>query len=429
MKKQLGTLLLLSGLATAGFAQEDEGKLTISGQVKNRTEIVNGNNGALKQKISAPGLGTNFRSRLKFSYTKGDVKVVLSPQAIGTYGGQNAILLDDNDLTQGFGMFEAYGQYAKGKATFKFGRQAVVHGDQRILGGLDWAMSGRSHDGITAAFKLGEATKLTSGVIYNSSGNVILPGANNVKESGNDQSEGFQYAWLDTKISDLSLSAVALNMLYTTGDTDPVYTSVFTLGLMPKYKISDNLTLSASLYRQFGGTDIAATEDKKTVSYLYNFDVIAKVGKVGLTVGFDLVSGDNEDTDRSEAFTQNAFGTTHKFYGFQDFYYVGGNDDDGFGIFNPYIKASTKVGKATVLAHLHAFYSSRTRSAIEVESGSFLMNELDLVVKYPVASGFGLAAGASVSGDTKALRELREETTGTVGNVNSWAWLQAMFTF
>jgi len=442
MKKQLGTLLLLSGLATAGIAQEDEGKLTITGQMKNRTELNNGVNVALKQGNTVPGIGTGYRARVNFAYTKGDVKVVLSTQSIGGFDAEDIYFLNDN--SNQFGMFEGYGQYTKGKATFKFGRQVISYGDQRILGGLDWAMSGRSHDGLVTKFALSENTKLDVGVVYNSNGQT-LPGAGNVdmdELAGED--EGFQYLWLSQKAGDLSVDFLAMNDLnIATGGAGTVAKphGIVTLGLMPKYKLTDALTLSASIYRQFGQNGYNATvlSGITEKSFMYNFDATYKTGESAVTLGFDLVSGDDEETVGTNEQFELFHGTHHKFYGFMDFFYVG--EKPATGLFNPYVKFSTKLGKATVLAHLHGFYASKTRNYSEaiVESGDLFGNEVDLVVKYPVASGFGLAGGVSAMTDTKALRATRTNTTSSnqsidemtdkADNINSWVWLQANFTF
>ena len=433
MKKQLGTLLLLSGLATAGLAH-DSGRLIIGGQLRTRTELRNGQGNDLKIMNTTPGLGTSFRSRLTMDYEKSDLKIHFSPQVVATFDGVN--IQNQSQLN----IFEAYGKYTKDNFNIKIGRQVISHGDQRILGGLDWANFGRTHDGAVANYKKGKVNSYLGVVLQSGSTGTTgaVSGANNnvqTSDIADNTSRGFQYAWLDTDFGKFKFSGIAMNVLSyqeNLNSLDAKLSAILTLGGMPSYAVNDNLTLAGSFYYQFGGSAGMGT---KTSAHLLSATANYKFSdKLSLLAGADLVSG--EGSGPTTVAFNPYYGTHHKFYGFMDFFYtpLGGTDptDATIGLNDFYLKSTIKIKKVTLLAHAHAFFVNKTQSGTGVESMDLLATELDLVAKLPITKGFGLAAGTSIMTDTKDLRVARgqaDELAGSIGNINSWGWLQANFTF
>lgn len=75
----------------------------------------------------------------------------MSVQDVSTWGDTPQILpTDGNDS---FSLFQAWAQLLLNENwSIKAGRQVLSYDDQRILGGLDWAMQGRFHDALLVKY-------------------------------------------------------------------------------------------------------------------------------------------------------------------------------------------------------------------------------------------------------------------------------------
>lgn len=137
-------------------------QLTISGQVRPRTEYRNGA-GTLRLKDNAPSFFVSQRSRLTFKYKMNHVIVQTSLQDVRVWG-QDASTFSTTDGSK-LELHEGWAEIAmadKTDSTFKhstvdyfaikIGRQELVYDDQRLLGNLDWLQQARRHDAII--FKL-----------------------------------------------------------------------------------------------------------------------------------------------------------------------------------------------------------------------------------------------------------------------------------
>ncbi|MFK7901108.1 MAG: hypothetical protein AB8B61_10175, partial [Cyclobacteriaceae bacterium] len=171
----LAAAMGLSSLGATAQTKVDLGQLTIKGQIKPRAELYNGINGpvnggpALGAGNNTPGLAIQQRSRLTFNYKKDKLTIQISPQYVNFWGAeaQTHSLVADQGPNTSFSLFEGWAQYQfTEKSAVKFGRQPLVYGDQRILGGLDWAAAGRAHDALVYKFKSG-STSFDIGATYN----------------------------------------------------------------------------------------------------------------------------------------------------------------------------------------------------------------------------------------------------------------------
>lgn len=435
MKKKIGVILLLSGVATMNFAQVDMSKLKITGQIRPRAELYNGTNGSLANARNVPGLAIQQRSRLNFQYTDEKLTVKIAPQYINFWGEdpQTFDLTTSGTQDGTVTIAEAWALYkASEKISFKFGRQAISYGDQRVLGGLDWAAAGRFHDALVIKYASG-STKLDFGVTYNDTehnNNVTTytpPASGQNKAHIGTGPKSMQYLWLSQKLGDLSLGATAINLVIEeTSGSNTIPVDLFTFGLLPKYKLSDAFTISASGYYQTG---IGLGEDNAVSAYLANLDLIYKADGKGVTLGTDIVSGDANTTNNTSTSFNPLFGTHHKFYGLMDYFYVGENSGNEVGgLIDVYLKTSMKASdKLTLVAHGHYFMSeSGFDGAEEYGTGEGLGFEADLILKYKVTKGFGLVAGYSQMFASEALDDA---IGGSASEFNQWSWVQANVTF
>ncbi len=414
------TLVVLGLLATGALRAQ----VTINGEIRPRTELYNGNNNGKASGDNTPGLATQQRSRLTFTYlgkeeTEG-LKIVLSPQLISFWGQmpQAYDLLGDGvpgAPEANFSVFEAYAQYKLSDLfTLKFGRQAISYGDQRWFGALGWAASGRAHDAFVGKFTLGESSTLDVGFTLNQTrhtndANVALQ---NIR-AGN---KSLQYLWYETKLGDnVTLPAMITNITNQDVDTAGVFegthTHVTTVGTMPSIKVSDNIKLDASAYYQF-------SEDNHTATLLAA-SATFKTGNTPVTIGADIVSGKAvDDTDTKSKTWLQPFGTNHKFYGLMDFFYVGETRQEGLNDF--FIKSVFKLNdKSKLIAHAHYFTANKDYAS--AENGNMtkeIGGELDLIYNLNISKPFNLKLGYS--------QFLASEAFGVIpsDDFNNWVWLQ-----
>jgi Alginate export len=156
--KGLPLLLILSVL----FAVKSNGQLTLTGQLRTRTEYRNGL-GTLKPTVNDAAFFTSQRSRLTFNYKANHVILQTSLQDIRVWG-QDASTISNADGNK-LGVHEAWAEiilankkdtsFKKSAVEYfavKLGRQELVYDDVRLLGNLDWLQQARRHD--AAVFKL-----------------------------------------------------------------------------------------------------------------------------------------------------------------------------------------------------------------------------------------------------------------------------------
>src|SRR5687767_1678859 len=131
-------------------------QLTLTGQVRTRTEYRNGV-GALRPKNNDAAFFTSQRSRLTFNYKAGRVILQSSLQDVRVWG-QDASTISNADGNK-LGVHEAWAEIIlanKNDSTFRFhpvdyfalklGRQELMYDDSRLLGNLDWLQQARRHD-------------------------------------------------------------------------------------------------------------------------------------------------------------------------------------------------------------------------------------------------------------------------------------------
>lgn len=149
-------------LCTVLLFFEASGQVTLTGQVRTRTEYRNGL-GTLIPKTNDASFFTSQRTRLTFTYKMNRVIFQTSVQDVRVWG-QDASTISNADGIK-LGLHEAWAEIVlanKKDTTFKksavdyfgikIGRQELLYDDSRLLGNLDWLQQARRHDAIV--FKL-----------------------------------------------------------------------------------------------------------------------------------------------------------------------------------------------------------------------------------------------------------------------------------
>ncbi len=417
------TLVVLL-LATGQVAKA---QFELKGEIRPRTEFRNGFKKLQPASDADYALFTEQRSRLYGTYKSDKIDVGLTIQDVRIWGEIGQINKSDGLLS----VHEAWGSIKfSPKTSLKLGRQELVYDDQRVLGSLNWAAQGRSHDG--ARLIVQDSTwDLHLGLVHNQSADIpeparltttyYSPGTNLVGFSlGNPKN--MQFAWWNKKTGAFQTSILAMNVGNQAADSSVKYQMTF--GINPSYKINDKLKLFGSFYYQLGKN----AGDADVAAYLGSINLgITPSKTVGLTLGADFVSGNDWDaqsgtnTNSDDNSFDVMYGTHHKFYGLMDYFYVG-NPHKDVGLNDFYLKAKTKTGEKTVLlSHLHYFMSNGSitdASGAEVSAG--LGAELDLVFVYKYAQNITFKLGYSQLLGTDSMEILKG---GDRSSLNNWAWL------
>ena len=157
---------IVLGLALAAFSiQTAKAQLTVTGQVRERSEVRDGQ-GTLNKDGQKAALFNTQRTRLNVGFTGYRYKVFASLQDVRVFGQDassiNRVTTAANDgvlLNEAWTELMLIDTLSKiQNVSLKIGRQAISYDDQKVLGGLDWLQQGRRHDAIVRKRRAKRAT-------------------------------------------------------------------------------------------------------------------------------------------------------------------------------------------------------------------------------------------------------------------------------
>ncbi len=415
MKNKLKlTILLLLVLVFEGKAQE----LSIDADIRARAEYLHGFGNPIPGGSDA-GVFIQQRSRLKFGYTAEKFAAHVSFQDVSVWGDTPQIAAGDNNNSLSLAEAWVDLKFGKGWST-KLGRQALVYDDQRVLGGLDWAMQGRFHDAILLKYAK-EGFKFDAGFSFNQNGPGRIGTLFDPNNEGNARAvfdyKSMAYAWLHKDWSTLSASFLFINNSYQELDgQDPIEGTVNrqTFGTHLEFKPTKGLKFVSHIYGQTG----EFAEDVDLGAYNASLEVTYKPGKTLFGLGIETLSGDdNGGSDgKIESFFP-IFGTNHKFNGYMDYFYVG-NHANNVGLNDIYAKAVIKTGaKSKLLAKAHYFSAAQSIDGVDDYFGT----EIDIVYSHKILPYATLKIGYSqlfASDDFLATRL----PSGSESGLQNWGW-------
>ena len=419
MKRQYTFIFLL--ILSIQFAAA---QFTLDGEFKPRTEYRNGF-GSIIPDAADPGFAIATRLRLNAGYEFDSFKFYMSLQDVMVWGENRQIKPEDSNNS--FSVFQAWADIKLGEGfSTKLGRQQLVYDDQRILGGLDWAMQARNHDAgllrykkggfmLDAAFAFNQDFTATTG---NPSGFQSIGTAYNT--SGFFSYKTMQFLYLKQKWDAFSASALLMNNGFQNFTGDPAVadgvSNLLTLGTHLNYK-------KGSFGAAFNGY-LQSGERQNSVdvsgAYLLGLDLSYKVSNgVTLGLGAEIISGNDAGTaDQTEAFFP-LYGTNHKFNGFMDYFYVG-NHANSVGLTDIHASAKFALGKTSSLLVKVLNFSGEQELASGEKS---LGTEVDLVFAKKF-KGYGLAIGYSQMFASDGMYELKGVTEADAAGSQNWAWVQ-----
>ena len=418
MKNKLLFTMLLLVMVFKGKAQE----LSIDADIRPRFEYLNGFGTLIPDQGVDAGTFVQQRSRLKFGYKQEKFAAYLSVQDVSIWGDTPQIAPADNNNS--FSIAQAWIDFKFGSGwSTKLGRQALSYDDQRIFGGLDWAMQGRFHDAALLKYTK-EGFRVDIGFAFNQNGVQQQTTLFDPNNGGNARAvfdyKGMAFAWLHKDWKNFSGSFLISNNSYQNLGGDDGQTPIDgtvnrqTFGTHLVAKPAKGFTIAANLYGQTG----EFTEEVDLAAYNALLELTYKPGKTLFGLGFETLSGDdNGATDGEITSFFPIFGTNHKFNGYMDYFYVG-NHANNIGLNDFYAKTVIKTGEKSSLL-IKAHYFSGAESLAD-NLDDYLGTEVDIVYTQKVLPFATLKLGYSqlfASETMEALKGVPEPA-----DAQYWGW-------
>jgi hypothetical protein len=440
--------LSLHLLLCLGLLNELRAQVTLSGQIRTRTEFRNGQ-GAPSASEAPPAFFTSQRTRINIGYAEHRFKIYTSLQDVRVWGQDassiNRITTDAYDglmLHEGWAEFSLVdtGRVVK-NFTLKIGRQELVYDDVRLLGNLDWLQQARRHDAALLKFEhrgwtahLGGAYNQNgerkSGTVYNGVPVGYPAGTNGMGALY----KSMQFLYLGRKLPFGNASMLAFKddfSQFSFGGADSLKTNpLYTNKVWSRFTAGGNLfgtaykkfTFAFSAFYQGGkyreGTEL--NEYLLSASFIY-----AATSKFGVGPGVDITTG-NSGADPSKRFQRfdPLYGTPHKFWGYMDYFYVA----DAFGsngLVDYYLKTRFKVKENLMLTtDIHRFALPETISSETGEQmDRALGTEIDLVMNYGLTKVVNIEGGFSAMFSTSTLVSAKVKNASDAEDISTWAYL------
>ncbi|GAA5217718.1 alginate export family protein [Corallincola platygyrae] len=275
------------------------------------------------------------------------------------------------DLNQAF---LKYGGFESGTVTF--GRQRIVHGSQRFMGGVAWRQNEQTYDGARVEYGFTDALSADVSYIWNVN-RIFGPDGADSDLHGNIGAARLTYdAGAIGKFT-------AYDYYLDFDNNDGLSSNTIGIEYAGGYALSDTtkLGLKAAYAMQ---EDTGDNPNSYEADY-YTVEGSVKFAPVSVSVGYEVLGADDGVSFKTP------LATLHKFQGFADKFLVTPPD----GIQDTYIKVAGAVAGVKLAAFYHDFQSD--------EGSTDYGTEIDLVASYKINKHFGvLAKYASYDADDHA---------------------------
>jgi hypothetical protein len=400
------TVLIFSLMAFNASAQ-----FTLTGEFRPRTEYRHGFSTLIADNED-PAFFTSQRTRLNFRYGMDELIFFVSLQDIRVWGEVPQLNRSDANSS----IHEAWAELRLNTEwSLRLGRQELVYDNARILGNVDWAQQGRSHDLALLKWKGTGGSQFHAGFAFNQDSErrvFTTYTINNYKT--------MQFLWYNYKTDNTALSLLFLN----NGIQHSVDKTVFsqTTGGRITQKLGQ-VDLAGSAYLQTGRD---GADRKLSAFYLAAEGGYSFSEKFKGAFGFEYLSGTdylniNNNAATNRSFTP-LFGTNHAFNGHMDYFYVG-NHLNHVGLINPYLATQYTKNKFLFMGHLHLFFADGALPPYVVPSenrGSYLGTEVDLIAGYTFSPSTSIRFGYSQMFPSDKLEFVKGVNTS---KANNWAWV------
>jgi Alginate export len=207
----------------------------------------------------------------------------------------------------------------------------------------------------------------------------------------------------------------------------------YTYGLMINKTMGNTsgfgkVALQAAYYAQSGKNRDGI---KMKQAHHYTIAATYQKGKISITPGYDVLSGNDASTAEDEKFDP-LYGTPHRHWGFMDYFYVGTGSPAG-GLKNPYLKFKYAGNMLSAGVDFHLFSIDKDMKKAD---GTFidkeLGNELDFVVSYNMNKFTNIEIGYSLMNAKNSMAFAKgQAATDAAADAykKSGTWFYAMIRF
>ena len=406
--KRKWLMLLLTVMSVSVSAQQ---KFELSGEFRPRMEQRHGYRN-LAPLNSKSAFFISERLRLNAMYSYKFIKLYVSLQDYRVWGNEEQVKNYGS-----FGLHEGWAEFnIKNIASVKLGRQEISYEDNRLLGNLDWAQQGRSHDGVVVKIQK-KNTALHLGGCFNQSGEQLIGTIyklNNYK--------ALAYGWLNQKLDSgrTSLSLYAITDGIPNKDSIPITYFRFTAG--------PNATMK---YKHFNGNIGAyiqtwkTTANKIILSYFVNAYGEYTSSKVNVGLGYDYLSGNNAEKNNGKFQSfHTLYPTNHKYYGHMDFFLDIPADTKNGGLQDLYVRGQYRPKPKGMLGlDAHYFFLGNKVSDLK-NAGNYLKLplgfEMDVYGSYKPLDFMTINAGYSFMIATSSMEAIKG---GSRKAYNGWSYI------
>ena len=283
---------------------------------------------------------------------------------------------------EGTDLNQAWLQYKTSTVAAKLGRQRVVHGSQRFVGGVVWRQNEQTYDGLRALVTPINGLSVDVSYVYNVN-RVFGPddGGNPADWEGDNFLLRADYAINDNHSITGFGYMVDVEEQGGYPSSKTVNASTDTYGIEYRGRFRENLTLAAAYATQSDAGDSALDYDAD----YYMAEAGVEIAGIDIKAGYEVLASDN-----GVGF-QTPLATLHKFQGWADKFVA----TPGEGVEDAHLSIGGKLGPVKVLAVYHDFQAE--------SSSEDWGTEIDLVATWPVLSYLTLQAKyASFDSDNDA---------------------------
>ena len=286
-------------------------------------------------------------------------------------GGAGQVVIADIEGTE---VNQAWLGYAGDTVNAKLGRQRFVLDNVRFIGDVGWRQDQQTYDAFTVANTAVENLKLTYGYMWQ---------ANRIFSDKRDwESDNHIFNASFTGLPNGKLTAYGYLFDFETAAANS--TATYGANYTGSSKIDDGFTFLYT-FELATQSDYGNSPFSYSATY-YAAELGAKVGKITLKAGYEVLGSDN-----GQGF-KTPLATLHKFNGFADLFL----GTPGTGLKDLYFSIAGSPAKGVTLAAFYHDFSAET-------GGASYGDEIDLVASYKFADRFtGVAKFAMFDSDTHA---------------------------
>ena len=419
MHKLFTTIFISLFLTISSFAQPKT-DWTFDGQVQLRSEL----DGRDFSNKTYPLIFSSLRTRIGLKADISDrIYLYVQAQDSRIFGEEPAVTtsIKNIDLHQGFiNLIEPMDLPLSVQA----GRFEMVYGTERFFGAGNWTYTGRSFDGVKFSFGTQVRVDLFALSTYEGTSYVTSSSSSAYNyPSKSDTGSSIYGFWLNSNI--FTNNSIDLFTYYdisrkqTNNKDDDNKTTTLGFNHRGDYGMFSSLTEGAFQTGKRGSKDVAA--------YLVSIQGFYKTELIKLGLGADLISGTKSTTtDKVNSF-YCSYATSHRFYGYMDYFYKAPSAAYNLGINDFYFTSNytPKNCDFTFGANLH-FLSSNVKTGTGM---SDLGRELDLTVAYNFLKRTTITWGGSLFSQGNLMKSYFNTPTISRNDIGFWSYVMITANF